>query len=214
MLSQKRFAFVMALVLAASALLPSGAGVSAQQAGQPPPPPQRPAPQRDEAIDDDDVERVETDLTNVLFTAVDKSKRFVTSLRQDDIRVLEDGVEQKVFTFQRETDRPLSLAILIDTSASQERTLPDEKSAAQRFIDTVIRAAKDEVAVLTFTGDATLEQGLTGSAVRVRRAIDRVEFVPPSGYVGGGVTVGTPPINGDSRAGTTAIWDAIWVTSR
>ena len=212
MLSQKRFAFVMALLLAASVLVPAGAGVSAQQS----PPPQRPAPQRDEAIDDDDVERVETDLTNVLFTAVDKSKRFVTSLRQDDIRVLEDGVEQKVFTFQRETDRPLSLAILIDCSASQERTLPEEKSAAQRFVDTVIRAAKDEVAVLTFTGDATLEQGLTGSAVRVRRAIDRVEFTPPSGYIGGGVLVGTPPISGDNqaRAGSTAIWDAVWVTSR
>ena len=213
MLSQKRFVFVMALLLAASALfVPAGAGVSAQQS----PPQQRPTPQRDETIDDDDVERVETDLTNVLFTAVDKSKRFVTSLRQDDIRVLEDGVEQKVFTFQRETDRPLSLAILIDCSASQERTLPEEKSAAQRFVDTVIRAAKDEVAVLTFTGDATLEQGLTGSAVRVRRAIDRVEFVPPSGYIGGGVLVGTPPISGDNqaRAGSTAIWDAVWVTSR
>src|SRR5215207_3662211 len=218
MLSQKRFGAVLALVLAASVLLPPGAGVSAQQAGQPPPPPppQRPAPQRDEAIDDDDVERVETDLTNVLFTAVDKSRRFITSLKQDDIRVLEDGVEQKVFTFQRETDRPLSLAILIDCSASQERTLPEEKSAAQRFVDTVIRAAKDEVAVLTFTGDATLEQGLTGSAARVRRAIDHVEFTPPSGYIGGGVLVGTPPISGDNqaRAGSTAIWDAIWVTSR
>ena len=210
MLSQKRFAFVMALLLAASALVPAGAGVSAQQS-QPQP---RPTPQRDETIDEDDVERVETDLTNVLFTAVDKSKRFVTTLRQEDIRVLEDGVEQKVFTFQRETDRPLSLAILIDVSASQERTLPEEKSAAQRFVDMVIRAQKDEVAVLTFTGDATLEQGLTGSAARVRRAIDKVEFVPPSGYIGGGVTVGTPPINGSSRAGSTAIWDAIWVTSR
>jgi Ca-activated chloride channel family protein len=214
MLSQKRFAVVLALLLAAVALVPAGAGVSAQQAG--PPPAQRPTPQRDEAIDDDDVERIETDLTNVLFTAVDKSRRFVTTLKQDDIRILEDGVEQKVTTFQRETDRPLSLAILIDCSASQERTLPEEKSAAQRFVDTVIRAAKDEVAVLTFTGDATLEQGLTGSSARVRRAIDRVEFVPPSGYIGGGVLVGTPPISGDNqaRAGSTAIWDAVWVTSR
>ncbi|MET0649985.1 MAG: VWA domain-containing protein [Pyrinomonadaceae bacterium] len=211
MLSQKRLAAVLALLLlAAPVLLPAGAGVSAQQSQ-----PQRPAPQRpDETLDDEDVERVETDLTNVLFTAVDKGKRFVTSLRQEDIRVLEDGVEQKVFTFQRETDRALSLAILIDVSASQERTLPEEKSAAQRFVDTVIRATKDEVAVLSFTGDATLEQGLTGNAARVRRAIDRVEFTPPSGYVGGGVTVGTPPINGDSRAGSTAIWDAVWVTSR
>ncbi|HEX8338722.1 MAG TPA: hypothetical protein VF621_18525, partial [Pyrinomonadaceae bacterium] len=145
MLTQKRFAGLLGLLLAASVLF-AGAGASAQQAGAPQPQ-QRPTPQRDEAIDEDDVERVETDLTNVLFTAVDKSRRFVTSLKQDDIRVIEDGVEQKVFTFQRETDRPLSLAILIDVSASQERTLPEEKSAAQRFVDTVIRQQKDEVAV-------------------------------------------------------------------
>ncbi|PYS78073.1 MAG: hypothetical protein DMF66_07620 [Acidobacteria bacterium] len=191
------------------------AAATPQQTGaqQQPSRTQKPA-RPDETIDEDDVERVESDLTNVLFTAVDRDKRFVTTIKQEDVRVLEDGVEQKVFTFQRETARPLSLAILIDTSASEERTLPEEKSAAQRFVDSVIRQTKDEVAVLSFTGDATLEQGLTGNAARVRRAIDRVEFQPPSGYIGGGVMVGTPPINGDSRAGSTAIWDAIWVTSR
>ena len=217
MLTHKRFVLVMALALAAAAALFAGVRAGAQQ----PQSPQRPAPQQqpqrpDVPLDDEDVERVETDLTNVLFTAVDKGKRFVTSLKQEDIRVLEDGVPQQVFTFNRETDRPLSLAIVIDVSASQERTLPEEKSAAQRFVDTVIRARKDEVAVLSFTGDATLELGLTGNADRVRRAIERVEFTPPSGYVGGGVLVGTPPISGDnqSRAASTAIWDAIWVTSR
>jgi VWFA-related protein len=226
MLRHKRFARVLALALAASFLCAvggrarvsarpeaGGAATPQQAAQQPGQRTQKPA-RPDETIDEDDVERVESDLTNVLFTAVDRDKRFVTSIKQEDIRVLEDGVEQKVFTFQRETDRPLSLAILIDTSASEERTLPEEKSAAQRFVDSVIRQQKDEVAVLSFTGDATLEQGLTGNASRVRRAIDRVEFQPPSGYIGGGVMVGTPPINGDSRAGSTAIWDAIWVTSR
>jgi Ca-activated chloride channel homolog len=218
MSTQKRFAVVLALVLAASASFAVGGARAQQQSGPQPPAAQRPRPAQrpDETIDDEDVERVETDLTNVLFTAVDRNKRFVTTLKQDDIRVFEDGVQQQVFTFQRETDRPLSLAILIDTSNSQERTLPEEKSAAQRFVDAIIRQQKDEVAVLTFTGDATLEQGLTGNVARVRRAIDRVEFVPPSGYIGGGVTVGTPPISGDNqaRAGSTAIWDAVWVTSR
>jgi Ca-activated chloride channel family protein len=201
---------------------PSNRPRRAVEAAQQPPPPARPAqkPTRqdeDTTLDEDDVLRVETDLTNVLFTAADKNKRFVTTLKQEDIRVLEDGVAQEVFTFQRETDRPLSLAILIDTSASQERTLPEEKSAAQRFVDSVIRASKDEVAVLSFTGEATLEQGLTGSVQRVRRAIERVEFIPPSGYIGGGVVVpGTPPISGDNqmRQASTAIWDAIYVTSR
>jgi Ca-activated chloride channel homolog len=220
---------VLSLLLAASFVCGAGRGTDSlarqQQQGQggqqqPAPPaqqqPAKPTPQDDVTLDEDDVVRVETDLTNVLFTAVDRNKRFVTTLRQTDIRVLEDGVPQEVFVFQRETDRPLSLAIVIDTSASQERTLPEEKNAARRFVDAVIRPSKDEVAVLTFTGETTLEQGLTGSVQRVRRAIDGVEFVPPSGYVGAGTVVGTPPISGDNQrlSGTTALWDSVWVTAR
>ncbi|MCA1592123.1 MAG: VWA domain-containing protein [Acidobacteria bacterium] len=182
-------------------------------------PPQKPAPAKgdEKAIDEDEVLRVETDLTNTLFTAVDRNKRFITTLKQEDVRVFEDNVEQQVFTFQRETARPLSLAIVIDTSASEERIMPELKNAARGFVDAVIRPNKDEVAVLSFTGETTLEQGLTGNTTRVRRAIDRVEFVPPSGYVGGGVVVpGTPPISDTNQrlAGSTAIWDAVWVTSK
>jgi VWFA-related protein len=183
------------------------------------PPKQKPTPaQRDDntTLDDDEIERVDTSLTNVIFTAVDRNKRFVTNLKQEDIRVLEDGVPQQIFTFQQSIDLPLTLAIVIDTSISQERTLPEEKRAARAFVDAVMRASKDEVAVLSFTGDSTLEQGLTGNPSRVRSAIERVEFVPPSGYVGRGVLVrgGTPPISGDnqSTAGSTAIWDALYAT--
>ncbi|MBA3767815.1 MAG: VWA domain-containing protein, partial [Acidobacteria bacterium] len=181
-------------------------------------PQQQPASKDDDAVtlqDDDDVVRVATDLTNILFTAVDKQKRFITTLKREDVRVLEDGQPQEVFTFQRQTDLPLSLAIVIDTSISEERTLPIEKAAASAFVDSVIRPDKDEVAVISFTGDSTLEQGLTSNVSRVRRAISRVEFVPPSGYIGGGQVAGTPPISGtdQSTAGSTAIWDAIWVTS-
>ncbi|MDQ1558353.1 MAG: hypothetical protein QOD32_1413 [Pyrinomonadaceae bacterium] len=189
-----------------------------QQQQQPQQPTPRPTPARVDdttTLDDDEIERVDTSLTNVIFTAVDKNKRFVINLKQEDIRVLEDGVPQQIFTFQPQTDLPLTLALVIDTSISQERTLPEEKAAARAFVDAVMRPSKDEVAVLSFTGDSTLEQGLTGSPVRVRSAIERVEFVPPSGgYVGGGVVVGTPPISGDNQAtaGSTAIWDAVYAT--
>jgi VWFA-related protein len=162
------------------------------------------------------VVRVETDLTNILFTAIDKNKRFITEMRKEDIRITEDGTPQEIFTFERQTDRPLSLALLIDTSGSEERTLPAEKRAAAAFVDSVMRAEKDELAVISFTGESTLEQGLTGNVARVRRALERVEFVPPSGYIGGGIVVpGTPPISGtnQSLAGSTAIWDSVWVTS-
>src|SRR6266852_1249201 len=187
----------------------------AENRSQPSPTP--PAKPEDETtLHSDEVVRVETNLTNVFFTAADKQKRFVTNLKREDIRVLEDGVPQEIFTFQQNVDLPLSLAILIDTSRSEQRTLPEEKAAARAFLETVIRENKDEAAIVSFTGEVTLEQGLTGNVGRLRRAIDQVVFVPPSGYIGGGVVVGgTPPISGTQQtlAGSTAIWDAIWATS-
>ena len=177
-----------------------------------------PTPRNREEVpqDSDEVIKVETNLTNLFFTAADKNKRFINNLKAEDIRVLEDGKPQEIFTFQQNIELPLSIAILIDTSISEQFTLPQEKAAAQAFLESVMRPAKDEAAVISFTGDTTLEQGFTGSVDRLRRAIDRVEFVPPSGYIGGGVVVnGTPPISGtnQSLAGSTAVWDAIWATS-
>jgi len=166
--------------------------------------------------DSDEVVRVETNLTNIFFTAAYANKRFVSNLKKEDIRVLEDGQPQEVFTFQQNTDLPLSIAILIDTSQSEERTLPDEKSAARGFLEAVMRPGRDEAAVVSFTGDVTLEQGFTANLERLRRAIDRVEFIPPSGYIGGGVVVGsTPPISDQNQmmAGSTALWDAVWASS-
>jgi VWFA-related protein len=186
-----------------------------QPATQTPQPSPKPKVDDDVTLQEGDVVRVETDLTNILFTASDKQKRFITNLRQEDVRVTEDGQPQEIFTFARQTDLPLSLAILVDTSASEERTLPEEKSAAAAFVDAVIRPDKDEAAVVSFTGEATLEQGLTSSIPRIRRGLESVRFEPPAGYIGNGTIVGggTPPINGSSRAGSTAIWDAIWSTS-
>jgi Ca-activated chloride channel family protein len=174
-----------------------------------------PTPKDDASLDSDEVVRVETNLTNIFFTAADRNKRFISDLKKENIRVLEDGQPQEIFTFQRNIDLPLSIAILLDTSISEQRTLPDEKAAAQSFLEAVMRSQKDEAAILSFTGDVTLEQGFTGSNDRLRRAIDKVEFVPPSGYVGGNVVVGTPPISDVNRdlAGSTAIWDAVWVCS-
>src|SRR6266705_837091 len=229
MLSAKKLSLGLTLLIAMSALY--WAHLSRAQTSQEPtqssrprrtenpsqPTPTPPAKRDDEiTLQSDDVLRVETNLTNVFFTAADKQKRFVDTIKREDIRVLEDGRPQQIFTFQQNVDLPLSLAILIDTSGSEERTLPEEKAAARSFLESVLRPTKDEAAVVSFTGEVTLEQGLTGNVARLRRAIDQVEFVPPSGYIGGGVVVGgTPPISGTQQtlAGGTAIWDAIWASS-
>src|ERR1043166_6324042 len=95
-------------------------------------------------VQQDDVIRTETDVTNLPFTATDKQHRFVTTLRAEDVRVLEDGVPQQLFTFQQETDRPLAIAFLIVISRLQEETLGDEKAAARTFIEKVIQSSKDK----------------------------------------------------------------------
>jgi Ca-activated chloride channel family protein len=169
------------------------------------------------AQDPEDVIRTETDVTNILFTAVDKQNRLITTLREEDLRVLEDGVPQKLFTFQRETDRPLSIAFLIDISRSEERTLPSEKAAARTFIETIVRSNKDEAAIIPFADYAYLEQNLTNNVLGLYRALENVEVALPS-YVGKG-----RPISGiisrpggvaEPREGSTAIWDAVTVTAR
>jgi Ca-activated chloride channel homolog len=167
-------------------------------------------------LDRDDVIRVDTDLTNLPFTAADKQKRFITTLREEDVRVTEDGVPQKILVFERETDRPLSLAFLIDISGSEERTLSDEKAAARSFIETVIQSSKDEAAIIPFTGSAFLEQGLTRNVLSIYLALQRVDVALPA-YLGSGPPIGGiasgPGMKAPPREGTTAIWDAIAVTA-
>jgi Ca-activated chloride channel family protein len=188
-------------------------GAQTEPALKAPPPLGTPTPEAT-PIDDDEEIIIDTEVVNVLFTAQDRNRRLLTNLKQEDIKIFENGQEQEITYFARQVDLPLSLAILIDTSQSQERTLPEEKEAAKAFLESVIRPTKDEVAIISFTGETTLEQGMTNNMARLRRAIDRVQFVPPSGTIGGGVLVGTPPISGRNQTvqGSTAIWDAIWVT--
>ena len=209
--------FIVLLTLGFAAFGMLGGGVTSAQQTDP-----KPATSPTPPIEEEDkVEKVETESVNVLFTAQDRNRKLILTLKQEDVRVFENGQPQEVSAFSRQIDLPLSLAILIDTSASQERTLPEEKAAAISFIESVIRPNKDEVSVISFTGESTLEQGMTSNMTRLRRAIERVEFIPPSGYLGGGVVVnsgrvpGTPPISGTNQQiqGSTAIWDSIWITS-
>lgn len=165
---------------------------------------------------DDDVIRVDTDVTNLPFTATDKQRRFITTLRAEDVRVLEDGVPQQVFTFQRETDRPLALAFLIDVSRSQEFTLPDEKAAARSFIENVFQSNRDLVSIIPFTGLAYLEQEMTRDVLSVYKVLQRVEVALPA-YLGSGrpltgIPTG-PGLMAPPEEGTTAIWDAVALTS-
>jgi Ca-activated chloride channel family protein len=181
-----------------------------------PTPPSAPAA----TAQDEEVEQVETFVVNVLFNAVDKNRRFITTLRQEDVRIFENNEPQTISVFERETNLPLSLAILIDTSSSQARTLSDEKDAAHAFIDSVIRPGTDKAAVVSFTGDATIEQDLTGDRASLHAAIDRVEIPEPATKDEEFVyeraeqeAARTGVDNNPGLRGSTAIWDAVWATA-
>src|SRR5690242_18881118 len=149
---------------------------------------------RAQTVDQEDVIRTESDITNLPVTVTDKQHHFITTLRAEDVRVLEDGVPQTLFTFQRETDRPLAIAFLIDVSMSQAATLPDEKAAARLFIENVVKSNRDQVAILPFTGSAYLEQPLTRDVLAVLKVLVRLEVAEPN-YIGTGKPLTGIPVD-------------------
>lgn len=172
-----------------------------------------PTPTPDSSTDPEaEVVRVETNLVNTLFTAIDKDRHFITSLRAADIEIFENDSPQAISLFERETDRPLSLAILIDTSESQRGVLADEKTAAAVFVDSVIRPAKDRAAVVSFTGVPKIEQEPTNDLGKLHQGIDRVkiELSPENERR---LANGDDPLPKEQDpSGYTGIWDAMWMT--
>ena len=173
---------------------------------------QDPAKKQSESESEAEVVRVETNLVNTLFTAVDKDRHFITSLRAEDVRISENEVVQPVSLFERETDRPLSLALLIDTSESQRGVMSAEKQAARAFVDLVIRPNIDQAAVISFTGVPTVQQTLTNDLVKLRKGIEKVkvELSPENERL---LAMGENPLPKDQDpTGYTGIWDAMWMT--
>ncbi|MFL6274473.1 MAG: VWA domain-containing protein [Blastocatellia bacterium] len=164
----------------------------------------------DEGAQDDTPIKIGTQLVTVPFNITDKTNRYINDLKQDDLEVLEDNKPQQIFSFERQTDLAITIAMLIDISGSEEYTLPMEKAAGARFFQRVLRPRKDLGAVITFEGEAELVQNLTSDPAKLERALDEVRIALPgaSGRVGG-----TPPITGGSRAGSTAIRDAVYSVS-
>jgi VWFA-related protein len=193
------------LALATASSCPVVLVTNAQRIGQPQDPPSR-------TESETEVVRVETNLVNTIFTAVDKDRHFITSLRAEDIRIFENDVVQPVSLFERETDRPVSLALLIDTSESQRGVATAEKQAALSFIDMVIRPNVDQAAVVSFTGVPTIHQALTNDLGELRQGIAKVK-VEMSAENARRLALGEDPLPKEQDpTGYTGIWDAMWMT--
>ncbi|MFY9573193.1 MAG: VWA domain-containing protein [Blastocatellia bacterium] len=159
------------------------------------------APQEEQAL------RLGTQLVTVPFNVTDKKNRYINDLAKDDIEVLEDSKAQQLFSFERQTDLPITIAMLIDISGSQEYTLSDEISAGQRFFRRVLRPKKDLAAVVTFEHESVLVQDLTSDVDKLYRALGDVRI--PAQAATMHRPGGTPPIN-NSGVGSTAMFDSIY----
>ncbi len=117
--------------------------------------------------------RVEVNLVNVLASVMDRNNRPAPDLDRSQFEILEEGRPQKIELFETETQQPLDLALMIDSSLSQTSKLPFELEAAGRFVRRVMRPV-DRVAVYEFGDVVTQMTGFTNAPERVRAALSRI----------------------------------------
>jgi Ca-activated chloride channel homolog len=122
---------------------------------------------------DDDASRITLDVTrvNMLFTVSDKKGRFVTNLDRDDFEIVEAKKPQNILEFTAETDLPLRIGILIDTSNSIRDRFRFQQEAAMDFVNTVVRPGEDKGMVVSFDSSAELVADLTDSTEALGKAI-------------------------------------------
>jgi VWFA-related protein len=132
-----------------------------------------PAAQKPAEIIDDPSTRIILDVTrvNMLFTVTDKKGRFVTDLGKDDFQVFENKTPQTIAEFTAETDLPLRLGILIDTSNSIRERFKFEQEAAISFINSVVRQGHDKAMVVSFDTSAELVADLIDDTEKLQAGI-------------------------------------------
>jgi VWFA-related protein len=159
---------------------------------------------------------VQVKVVNVLATVRDKHGKIVNGLTRDDFTLTEDGRAQTLKYFARETDLPLTLGLLVDTSMSQRRVLSEERDASQSFLAQVLREDKDKAFVIHFDREVELSQDLTSSHEQLRAALESLQtpqFTRTSGG-GGSNDPGSGSGRGSGRhGGGTLLYDAVYLAS-
>jgi VWFA-related protein len=120
--------------------------------------------------------RVNSTLVNTVFTVADKNGKgkFITNLKQENFRVYEDDKAQTITNFSAETDLPLSIALLIDTSGSIRDKLNLEQEAAAEFFYTVLHRGKDKGLVVGFDSGVNLQQEFTDDPEVLTNSIRKI----------------------------------------
>jgi VWFA-related protein len=147
-------------------------------------------------------------LVNVFVTVRDKRNGVIGDLTKDDFKILEEGKEQQIAFFSRETDMPITLGILMDTSGSMGNIMGAEQDAASRFLKEVLRP-RDLAMVMSFDFDVDLLADFTQDTAVLERAIRRARVNAVSNV--GMINPGTVPAGAGS--GGTNLYDAVYLAA-
>ena len=199
-------------------LLLSIGPLSGQQQQPPPPSPPKQQPPPQQQPPPAPKISVEVNMVTVLATVRDKHGKINSDLTKDDFVLDEDGRPQTIRYFVRETDVPLTLGLLVDTSGSQIRVLDKERTASSSFLDHMLRE-KDKAFLIHFDHEVELLQDLTSSREKLEsalRLLQAPQFGQPNGGNGGGGGGGPRQRGGGGRGfggAGTLLYDAVYLAS-
>lgn len=160
-----------------------------------------------EGIQDDAVISVDVDVVNILATVRDGKGGLVKDLSKDDFILEENGKRQTIRYFSQQTDLPLTVGLLVDTSVSQERLIGEEQRAAEQFFSQVLRIKKDLAFLISFDINIELLQDLTASQRLLETALGELQVERASRGMHPG------PVPSSGRPVGTALYDAVYLAS-
>ena len=151
---QMRFVAVL-VTIALSMPLAGGSGPALQQRG-------------------DQILSVDVDRVNIVFTVFDNKGRFITGLEQNHFKVFEDNKPQDISNFSKDTNLPLSIALLIDSSASVREKIRFEQEAAVEFFYSILQRKMDQGLLVTFDDGVDLAQDYTDDPEVLAKAVRKI----------------------------------------
>ena len=168
------------------------------------------APQESDRDQSLETLKVNVDVVQLFFNVKDKKGALIPDLKKDNFQIFEDGKPQTIKYFNAESNLPLTLGILIDSSGSQQRVLDMEKEVGGQFLQEILRA-KDEAFVISFDVNVDLLQDFTNSVHDLKVALNKARINtgggggPLPGLGGGPIPTSTPR--------GTLLYDAIYLAS-
>jgi VWFA-related protein len=157
---------------------------------------------------------VDVKVVTLPVTVRDKHGKIVRDLTKDDFTLQEDGRPQTIKYFSQETNLPLTLGLLVDTSRSQDNVLDAERNASRSFIDQMLVQPKDKAFLIHFDREVELLQDLTASREKLQSALellktssDREHSNDPND------PSNSPSGSGSHRGGGTQLYDAVYLAS-